>query len=73
MNERATDDEDDQLPIKAAPEDPTLLLAAEVIVSQNSPAECTVFPPDATDTAGYNHVEIFDTPWCRNIPRSYSR
>jgi hypothetical protein len=24
-------------------------------------------------TAGYNHVEIFDTPWCRNIPRSYSR
>jgi hypothetical protein len=49
MNERATDDEDDQLPIKAAPEDPTPLLAAEVIVSQNSPAECTVFPPDATD------------------------
>jgi sec-independent protein translocase protein TatC len=24
-------------------------------------------------TAGYNHVDIFDTPWCRNIPRSYSR
>ena len=49
MNERATDDEDDQLPIKATPEDLPLMLAAEIIVSQNRPAECTVFPPDATD------------------------
>lgn len=49
MNERATDDDDDQLPIRATPEDLTRMLAAEIIVSQNSPAECTVFPPDATD------------------------
>jgi len=49
MNERATDDEDDQLPIKATPEDSIPMLAAEIIVSQNNPAECTVFPPDATD------------------------
>jgi len=25
------------------------LETAEIIVSQNRPAECTVFPPDATD------------------------
>ncbi|MFC6987754.1 transcriptional regulator [Haloplanus sp. GCM10025708] len=30
------------------PEDSTPMLAAEIIVSQNSPAQCTIFPPDAT-------------------------
>lgn len=49
MNERVTDDEDDQLPIKTTHEDLTTMLAAEIIVSQNSPTECTIFPPDATD------------------------
>lgn len=49
MNERATDGEDDTLPIKATSEDVPPMLAAEIIVSQNRPTECTVFPPDATD------------------------
>jgi len=49
MNERATDDGDDHLPIKTAPEDSTPRVAVEVIVSQNSPAERPIFPPDAAD------------------------
>lgn len=49
MNERETDDEDDHLRLKATPEDLTPMLAAEIVVSQNRPAECTIFPPDATD------------------------
>lgn len=49
MTERATDDEDEQLPIKSDIEDQVPMLAAGITVSQNHPAECTIFPPDATD------------------------
>jgi len=49
MNERTTDDEDDKRPINATPEEWSPMLAAEIIVSRNNPAECTIFLPDATD------------------------
>lgn len=49
MNERATDNDDERLPNKVEPENPTPMLAAEIIVSQDRPSECTIFPPDATE------------------------
>lgn len=42
MTERATDDEDEHLPIKTDLEDQVPMLAAEITVSQNLPAECTI-------------------------------
>ena len=47
MTDRATDD-DDRLPTAAPPEDPAPALAAEIVLSRDGPAECTIFPPDAT-------------------------
>jgi hypothetical protein len=46
MCERVTDDEAERLP---TPDDSTPALAAEVVVSQDRPAECTLFPPEADD------------------------
>jgi hypothetical protein len=43
MTERATDGEG-LLQMKATPEDPTPMLAAEIIDSQNRPAEWTIVP-----------------------------
>lgn len=50
MNERASDNSDDWLPIEAAPEHPSPPpLAAEIVVSRDGPAKCTIYPPKAAD------------------------
>mgnify|MGYP000574834820 CR=1 FL=1 len=51
MTERATDDADDRRADRATPDASTPALAAEVVVSQDGPAECTLFPADATGLA----------------------
>ena len=49
MNERAPDTEADDLPTRATPADAPSRLVAEIIVAEEGPAECTIFPPDAAD------------------------
>lgn len=49
MSEHTTDNEEERLPTTPESEDQSLLLVAEIVVFRDRPAECTVFPPDATD------------------------
>jgi hypothetical protein len=44
MNERATDNDNERLPIKAELENPTPMLAAEIVVSKTDQANVRSFP-----------------------------
>ncbi|QIB76005.1 transcriptional regulator [Halogeometricum borinquense] len=49
MSERAADNEDGQLPTETNAEDSSPVLAAEIVESQDRPAECTIFPPNVSE------------------------
>jgi|GEM_PF-594572 len=49
IDNHTTEDGDGELTDVGGPEDRPVPLAAEIVVARDGPAECTLFPPEATD------------------------
>lgn len=48
MGERTTDDEGERLPVSVDAADRAPTLADEIVAYEDRPAECTIFPPEAS-------------------------